>query len=534
MRVAACLYVLQTLTLWFVALREAPRPARGLTWMWLCMLLPGVGLLLYLWFTRPIPVRRRRVGPDGSVRVQGSVKALSPGRETPLPPPSPTGPTACPVVPVMETAYGRFAHPLTHLAQTPLARARVRALADGDKAYRAMLRAVQTARTSVDAEFYIYRCDVIGHAFAQAFADCARRGARVRVLLDGWGSRALSADLLKLWQQSGVQVRVMFPLPPRGTLRDLLALNYRDHCKILVKDGVHGFTGGMNVGLEYTGRKRGTGPWRDTQVELQGPAATALVQVFERNWSIATPITGTHPRHRDEPPRHLRHALHAGHRHPAWALESGEEWWLVALNDERHTTQAGDPVGTDALQAPEAWVQIIQSGPDEVPLRFRDVYFTLVTLAEHTVDITTPYFAPGSDILTALATAARRGVRVRLLLPKVPDHRLIAWAERTYYRDLLQSGVHLHLYTAGILHGKVMTVDGKVGVVGAANYDWRSFRLDFEVGAVVYDEAAVRELTDQFEQDLARAERWDLARLEQQPWWQRALDRSARLLSPFL
>jgi cardiolipin synthase len=499
MRVLVCVYVVQILTLVCVALREATRPARGMTWLLVCALLPGIGVLLYLWFTRPPMMRRPQ--PSDSDR---------PFVPEPLP-----------------DAMRRLAVPLTRLTGTSIERARVRVLADGDAAYSAMLSAIRSATQQIDVEFYIYRSDTIGRRMAAALAERARSGVRVRVLLDGWGSRKLGTDLMDQWRDAGVELRWLFPLPPLGRWRDLAAINYRDHCKTVVIDRRIGYTGGINVGLEYTGRKPGVGPWRDTQIELAGPAAARLQTMFEMNWRIATPVRG----------RDHRNRLSACRNRPLWATESAEE--LVPV-DTRNGVDATMPAAADPDLHPtvsrpaDAWVQLVESGPDERELRFRDVYFTLVTSAEHSVDITTPYFAPSADILTALTTAARRGVRVRLLLPKVPDHRLIAWAERTYYPDLLDAGVDVYVYEAGVLHAKVMTVDGQIGVVGAANYDWRSFRLDFEIGAIVYEPAVVQALADQFEQDLRHATALSLQQLAESPWWRRVLDRSARLFSPFL
>nr|WP_290589980.1 phospholipase D-like domain-containing protein [Alicyclobacillus sp.] len=200
--------------------------------------------------------------------------------------------------------------------------------------------------------------------------------------------------------------------------------------------------------------------------------------------------------------------------------------------------ELGPDLVEDAPEPADAWIpvctQTVVGRPDAPVQAIRDLYFLCITQAQRCVDITTPYFVPDGDILAAMKTAAVRGVRVRLLVPRRCDHRVVGMASRTFYRDLVQAGVAIYLYEPGVLHAKVMQVDDEIAIVGAANYDLRSFRLSHEVCQVMYSRPAAAELTRQFEQDLAHSTRLTVEDLEAAPRWKAALDQAARLLAPLL
>jgi phosphatidylserine/phosphatidylglycerophosphate/cardiolipin synthase-like enzyme len=184
----------------------------------------------------------------------------------------------------------------------------------------------------------------------------------------------------------------------------------------------------------------------------------------------------------------------------------------------------------------KAYVQTLEGNPGIPTQVIREAYFICLTLATKTVDITTPYFVPDADIIMAIKTAVARGVRVRLLIPSQMDLStvVVGAASRTYYGELLEAGVHIYLYKKGVLHAKQMIIDGEIAEVGAANYDMRSFRLDYEVCEFIYSVDVARQLTEQFERDLTYSMRLRIEDLQQRSRSQRILDQGARLLSPLL
>jgi cardiolipin synthase A/B len=184
----------------------------------------------------------------------------------------------------------------------------------------------------------------------------------------------------------------------------------------------------------------------------------------------------------------------------------------------------------------KSYIQTLEGNPGIPTQVIREAYFICLTHATQTIDITTPYFVPDADIIMAIKTAVARGVRVRLLVPRQIDltTAIVGAASRTYYGELLEAGVHIYLYNKGVLHAKQMIIDGEIAEVGAANYDMRSFRLDYEVCEVMYSADVARELTEQFERDLSDSVPLSIEDLRQRTLPQRILDQGTRLLSPLL
>jgi cardiolipin synthase len=376
----------------------------------------------------------------------------------------------------------------------PTAHNRVRVLVDGDATYQAIGDAIDAAKGQVLAEYYLVREDATAAWLRDRLLGAAKRGCDVKLLLDGYGSFWLSHHFLAPLRAAGVEVA--FFLPARMFV--LQPMNLRNHRKIVVVDGDTAFTGGINVGDEYRGRK---GPWRDTHLCIEGPAARDLAHVFAEDWHFATRrvIPGERP--------------HGAH-----------------------------PAGDVAAIAPaahrgEAMIAVVRSGPDIEGLSRETIhrlFFVAIALARSSVHITTPYFIPDRAIVVALQTAAARGVSVRLLLPSRSNHRVVGEAGRSFYEDLLEAGVRIYEYGPGMIHAKTMVVDGAVALVGSANMDLRSFRLNFEVHTVVRDRTTARGLEQAFDADLAVSREIALEAFRRRPWLRRLAQGSARLLIPLM
>lgn len=371
-----------------------------------------------------------------------------------------------------------------HNSESPVSAGNaVAVLRDGAACYDALEAAVRAARHHIHFEYYIFQPDETGRRFRDLLAQKAREGVKVRMLVDAIGTLALGRGFLDPLLQAGGEFGVFNPV----TLARFRPLNFRNHRKIVVIDGSVGFVGGLNVGDEYLGRGP-AGAWRDTHLRIQGPSVQGLQLLFMEDWQFAT------------------------------GRAVGSSTYF----------DSGPP------QADNALVQIIGSGPDQPWPAIQQVMFAAVSGSERRVSISTPYFVPDEATIAALTTAALRGVDVRLLLPSRSDAPLVQAAGRSYYDTLLSAGVRIHEYTAGFLHAKLLVVDGSFGMLGSANFDQRSFRLNLEAAALVYDNDVAQGLESLFDDDLAHAREITPAVLSSSGFFARMAEASARVLSPLL
>ncbi len=281
----------------------------------------------------------------------------------------------------------------------------------------------------------------------------------------------------------GGQVRAFAPLLSPYSF---LGANLRNHRKIVVIDGVIVYTGGINIGDEYRGRS-GKRLWKDLHLRLEGPITRQIASIFAKDWYAV----------------------------------GGE-----ALVDKRYypRTKVGGPSICRALP----------SGPGQYWRGFHEAVFNAITSARDWVDVLTPYYVPDQAIQVALSTAARRGVRVRLLAPRHNNHPLVAAASNSFYLELLEAGVAIYRSGEGMLHGKQVTVDGFWATVGSANLDSRSFYLNYELNLILQDQGPINDLSRIFEMELETARRVTLRELHGRPAWRHTLEGLARTLSPML
>ncbi len=351
----------------------------------------------------------------------------------------------------------------------------------GHAAYDAIIEAIAAAVHHVHLEYYILNEGVVANRIRDALIERARAGLEVRLLLDGLGTSRLGAYLAPL-REAGVAVARFGPRMRPGFV------NFRTHRKIVVCDGTTGFTGGMNIDdchdESVVGRAEA---WRDTQVRLRGDAVAPLALAFLEDWQYATGEMLDGPR------------------------------YLPALDGQ------GDHRA-----------QICAAGPDAHPQSIHAVYFAAITSARERVWISTPYFVPDEPMQSALTGAALRGVDVRVLVPGSSDHKLVDAAARSYFPELLAAGVRIHAYGPPALHAKTMVVDHDAAIVGTANLDNRSLRLNFEVVAVCYGAAAVSRLAGMFETDIANAREVTPADIRRESLPMRLFEGLARLFSPML
>ncbi len=476
-----------------ICVREVAHPQRALTWAVLNLLFPGIGLLAYLVLSQPLPVRRRP-------RIVQTLRAADDS----------------PLHPIPSGLSERFAAAIRQLANDDPKPARVTLLQSGMAAFDALAQMLADAKQTISIEYYIFRDDHVGRRILTHICEAAERGVRVRFLRDGLGSK-LSRRALRQLTQAGVECRVFAPL----RLPKLKLLNHRDHTKIVVVDGGQALVGGINVGDEYTGANPMIpGPWRDTDMIIEGEAASQVQAVFEMNFAASEPDRKAATRKR-APRTAKRKAVHLQQQLAFTGIEASADLAPV------------DGI-VQKLKSLPALVQTIESGPDSPRPKIREAFFLAVTMAEKSICLTTPYFAPDVDLSMALQTAVARGVRVRLLVPKRADHRLIAWASWAYFQPLIEAGVEIYLYEHGVLHAKLLMIDGEISMVGAANFDLRSFGQNYEVMSVVYDLHVASQLEAQFERDLESTERLTMEMLHARNLFDHVRQQSARLLAPLL
>jgi cardiolipin synthase len=354
----------------------------------------------------------------------------------------------------------------------------------GAATFAAIGEAIAAATHHVHIEYYIFEPDKTGTRMRDALVERARAGVEVRLLVDALGSPRVRGAFLAPLLAAGAKF-ARFNRPRLGTLFGRRWLNFRTHRKIVVVDGRVGFCGGINVHDDENLEVKGADAWRDTHIRLEGAVVRGLQRTFLEDWAFSggdTPITKAY--FPDE--------------------DSGA-----------HT------------------VQIVASGPDADRFSIEKVYFAAIAGARERVWLTTPYFVPDDALLAALITAAGRGVDVQLLLSSKTDSRLVDAAGRSYYDALLLAGVKIHVYGPPMVHAKTLLVDSEIAMVGTANFDNRSLRLNFEVMAVVYDAPFATRLAEAFQVDVARAKPVRL-RDTKGPLPGRLFEAAARLLSPQL
>lgn len=375
---------------------------------------------------------------------------------------------------------------------------------DAESTYASIEVAIASAKHHVHVAYYIFEPGRIGDRFRDALVERAKAGVTVRVLVDDVGSSALTRKFIKTLRDAGVKFARFNPVT---FSRIRSRIDFRNHRKIVVIDGTIGFTGGINVTDDYMpetappssrlekkakkkrAKRKQPGPWRDTHVRIAGDAVRWLQLVFLDDWHYATRYV---PSPRDEP-------------------------------------YFPTPTGTG-----QHHVQILASGPDRETEPIQRTYFAAIALAAERVYVTTPYFVPDDAVLTALTTAAQRGVDVRILVPRLSDSIVVTAAARSYYDTVLAAGVRVFEYQPTMIHSKTLLVDDFFSSVGTANMDNRSFRLNFEVTAVLYGKLHAEALADQFDRDLqlAREVKLDSRRTLAFKW--RLFEAGARVLSPLL
>lgn len=464
---AAIAYFLSWLVIPHVLLSRK-RPTATLAWAWSIIAVPFLGPIAYFMFGADRMQRKR-------FRKAARLGLLRPRVPRPLP-------ERANEPPEQKT---ELIQTLATINQVPASAARhVRLLVNASSFYPALRRAIDEAEHHVHMEFFIWRDDEIGDELLEHLIAAARRGVRVRLLLDQIGCFGVSRSIFRPLIDAGGKFSWFYSLP---LWRHSRFMNLRNHRKLQVIDGKIAFVGGMNVGREYAGLDPNLGAWRDAQLSVEGTVVKYLQELFAEDWFFATN-----------------------------EIFQGEDYFPSHASDERHV------------------VQVIAGGPDLPREPIPKSILALLSAARKRIWLTTGYFVPNQLFLTGLQLAAARGIDVRLLVSEKSDHRYLVEIGRSYYEDLLAWGIRVFEYSKAINHKKAMLLDDEWLMIGSANSDNRSMRLNFELNLLAHAPDQASELESLLQEEFARSTEIKLESFSKRPFGRRLLEAALRPLAPML
>ncbi|HET9845544.1 MAG TPA: phospholipase D-like domain-containing protein [Nitrospira sp.] len=364
---------------------------------------------------------------------------------------------------------------------------RVDILLNGEETFPALLDAIRSAHRTITFEAYIFHEGEVADQIVDAFVERCKAGVRVAILLDAHGSDGLPERYIQILRDAGcILVPDFRPL----SLWSLERTNKRNHRRIMVIDGLVGFTGGYGVDDTWSGNGRTEGRWRETNVRLQGPIVQSLQEAFVEHWREATSV-----------------------------LLGGKDYF---------------PYPPVTVKDVPVLAQVVRSSPLQGNDAMYRVFLQAISSARTSILISTPYLLPGEQLTEALLDAVRRGVRVRVLVPSVVKSSGVEFVTQASQREgfgaLLEGGVQLHEYSPALLHTKMMIIDGTWATVGSTNLDNRSMAMNDELNVMFYDRTIAKRLEEIFAADVAYSHKVSREQLENQEWLHRAL---GVLLSPF-
>ncbi|WP_300954132.1 cardiolipin synthase, partial [uncultured Clostridium sp.] len=341
----------------------------------------------------------------------------------------------------------------------------VKIYTNGEDKFKDLFNDIREAKSFIHIEYYIFRYDELGKSLIKELREKVKDGVEVRFVIDGMGSKKITKKIIREIESYGIKISVFFP----GVLPHInMRINYRNHRKIVVIDGKIGYVGGFNVGDEYVNKGKQFKFWRDTHIRIRGEAVSELNKRFILDWDYA----------------------------------SGEKMGNMSMYFPNI-----DVIG-------EVGIQIVSSGPDHMEEYIKNSYMKIINNAKNYVYIQTPYLVPDSPMMEAIKISALSGVDVRIIVPGAPDHFFMEWMLSANIGLLIEYGVKIYRYDNGFIHAKTIVADGEVCSIGTANLDIRSFKLNFEVNAFIYNEKVAKEqenifLEDQLKSKLVIKEEYD-------------------------
>jgi len=463
-------YLLWVLVACATLLTERRSPTATLAWIFAFIAIPVVSGLYYMVFgPRRLQRRRRRYGI-----ARGTVRGWQRDDE------GPQRPALAPDAAALAAIAARLGQGEVTFASA------VKLLDNGDECIEALEEAINAATHHVHLEYYIWEPDLVGSHVRDLLVEAVGRGVEVRVLYDAVGSPHLSRDFWQTLLDAGGEVRIFNRV--RLSIASLNFANFRTHRKIVICDGRAGFLGGINLHEPASATRSGKNAWRDQHVRIDGEPVYQIQRLFLENWNY-----------------------------------SGGAFKLTSANAANYfpATRCGEGIP----------VQIVASGPDDETAPLHAFFLAAISTARRRLFIETPYLIPDEPLEAALRISVLRGVDVQVIVPKLGDSRIVTAASHTYCEALGKAGIRVHEFGPPMLHAKTMVIDDTVAIIGTANLDNRSFRLNFEIAAAFYDESVIKRLVHRFEEDRAASKPFARRRSEKLTVF---LESLARLTSPVL
>lgn len=465
--------VVSTILIIIVILSENRNPVKSLAWVTVLLLLPVVGLVLYLFFgrnfknVRMISHRRRRKLRHREKRSQTDPNSIGLDRES-----------------IQQINLLRSLTGAQFYADNT-----AEVFTDGKSKFDSFISDLRSAKSYINVQYYIFDDDNIGRQIADILIEKAKAGLRVRLIYDHVGSFSVRSRFFKHMRDEGVEAYPFF----RVTFPQLATrMNWRNHRKLCVIDGVIGYAGGMNVADRYIDGGKKFAVWRDTHVRVTGNIVSALDYSFAVDWNF---------------------------------MGGGLiEDTVVAPYVEELRQNVMRSVGA----------QFLTSGPMSQWANIAFAFLKVISNAKRRVYVQTPYFLPTEALLKALQTAALAHVDVRIMMPRHSDSTMLSHASASYIGECLRAGIKIYFYNAGMMHSKMMIVDDEFVTIGSTNFDFRSFECNFESNLFFYSKELNAQMLEVFKHDQAQCERVNATRWRHRPFMVKAAESVLRLLSPVL
>lgn len=419
---------------------ERKEPTTTWAWLLILMILPGVGFLLYLIFGQNLS--RQKIFREKKVIDERKSRELIEKFKKE----KSSNNISSEFIELINMNYN-------HSKSLYTTGNDVKIYTDGVEKFKQLIEDIRNAKNFIHIEYYIFKLDDLGKKIINELKKKVDEGLEVRLLVDGMGSKSLRNNHIRYIKDLGIKIHVFFPgILPYINMR----LNYRNHRKIAIIDGKIGYVGGFNVGNEYVNKGKQFKYWRDTHIRIQGEAVNELNKRFILDWDYAS----------------------------EGEIKDNKKYFL------------------DQEEYGDIGIQIVSSGPDHKEEYIKNAYMKIINNAKRNVYIQTPYLVLDEPMADALKIAALSGIDVRIMVPGKPDHFFMEWILSSTMGELMECGVKIYRYQKGFIHAKTIVADGKISTVGTANLDIRSFQLNFEVNAIIYDSKTAKNLEDIFNSDI--------------------------------
>ena len=486
-------YILTIVGTILVVISENRNPVKSLAWVTVLLMLPMVGLVLYIFFGRSIKNKRmisRRNRRRLKKREQTPYIPLKDIKVDPL---------SQQTIILSKSICGSSYH----------AGNSIKVYSEGKTKFADLLQDLRNARHTINLQYYIIADDEYGRQLSDILIEKARQGVTVRVIYDHVGSFKTARKFFKKMRRAGIEANPFFKVtfPSLAT-----RINWRNHRKIVVIDDSIGYIGGMNIAGRYIDGGKGFESWRDTHTRVTGPIVHALNFSFGVDWNFM------------------------GHNLP----ELLEPRW-PELPDNQNLQFSTDkpedrvnPYAPPSVEVRDIGMQLIVSGPTSQWSNMELMLHKAIAGAKQRIFIQTPYFLPTEGLMKALQTAALSHVDVRIMMPRKSDSMLLTYASSSYVAGCLRSGIKIYFYEKGMMHSKMMIIDDELSTIGSTNFDFRSFEHNFEGNLLLYSKELNRELASMFIHDQSNSERLAWRIWRSRPAARRIAESAVRLLSPIL